>query len=348
MPLNRKAVSIWRESASCPFADAERDEQFFSHSDGIAFDVEHDFMAPFFHRVARTMRDIRNDWLLFAEVSPFRAFSGFPSDMPARTVNASHWYDIATLGLKRFDPRELRNADSPEEGKHAVRDRFVSALSHFTRASETLGPNGAPTLIGEFGIPFDLNEGEAYAAWAAGDRTDKPWAQHELAQSLMYDAMDRLMISSTQWNYTATNRNDAAIGDGWNQEDLSIYSPDQEDISRGDESGGRAVKGFSRPYARRIQGEPRSIAFDMATGIFELVFDADPAIPAPTEIFVAAFIHYPNGAILTAEGCRIAWRGQIAELTAERSGPIIVTIVPVTDPSLAANTSISAAKPGHQ
>ena len=336
--FNPNGVSIWRDGASCPFADAERDEHFFSHRDGIAFDVEHDFMAPFFHRVAQTMRDIRNDWLLFAEVSPFRAFAGFPTAMPERTVNASHWYDIATLGLKRFDPRELRNAPSAQEGRRAVRDRFVAALSHFTHASETLGPHGAPTLIGEFGIPFDLNGGEAYTAWAAGDRTDKPWAQHELAQSLMYDAMDRLMISSTQWNYTATNRNDAAIGDGWNQEDLSIYSIDQ--------NGGRAVKGFSRPFARRIQGEPRAVAFDTATAIFELRFDADPAIAAPTEIFVPP-VHYPNGAKLAAEGCRAAWRGAIVELTAERPGPTIVTITPVTAPSTAAYTPVSAANLGH-
>ncbi len=346
VPLNKNAISIWREGASCPFAGAERDEQFFSHSDGIGFDVEHDFMAPFFHRVARTMRDIRNDWLLFAEVSPFRAFAGFPSDMPARTVNASHWYDMATLGLKRFDPRELRNAINPEEGRRAVRDRFVSALSHFTHASETLGPDGAPTLIGEFGIPFDLNNGEAYAAWAAGDRTDKPWSQHELAQSLMYDALDRLMVSSTQWNYTASNRNDPSVGDGWNQEDLSIYSADQKDRWRGVDSGGRAVKGFSRPYARRIQGEPQSVSFDMATAIFELSFEADPAILAPTEIFVPP-IHYPNGAKITADACRIAWRGPIAELIAERAGPTTVTIVPVTTSSAAAYTSVSAAKQGH-
>jgi hypothetical protein len=265
-------------------------------------------MQPFFHRVARAVRDIRNDWLIFAEVSPFRSFAGFPDDMPERTVNASHWYDIATLGLKRFDPRELRNPVSFEDGKRGVRERFVSVLSHFVRASE---PLDCPTLIGEFGIPFDFNEGAAYAAWANGDRSDKPWAQQELAQSLMYDAMDRLMISSTQWNYTASNRNDAAIGDGWNQEDLSIYSIDQ--------NGGRAVKGFSRPYARRVQGEPLSIAFDDTTATFELVFEADPSIDAPTEIFIPS-IHYPNGAQITAEKCSVTLHGNIAELRAEHAG----------------------------
>jgi hypothetical protein len=314
VPLNPNGVSIWRDGVKCPFA-ADR-ENYFTERSGHRFELERDFMSPFFHRMARAVRDIRSDWLIFAEVSPFRSFAGFPDDMPERTVNASHWYDIATLGLKRFDPRELRNPVSFEEGKRAVRERFVSVLSHFVRASE---PLHCPTLIGEFGIPFDFNEGAAYEAWANGDRSDKPWAQQELAQSLMYDAMDRLMISSTQWNYTASNRNDPAIGDGWNQEDLSIYSIDQ--------NGGRAVKGFSRPYARRIQGEPLSISFDDVTATFELTFNADPSIAAPTEIFLPP-IHYPNGATIAAEKCSVALHGNIAELRAEHAGRFTVKVTP--------------------
>ena len=102
----------------------------------------------------------------------------------------------------------------------------------------------------------------------------------------MYDALDRLLLSSTQWNYTASNRNSAECGDGWNQEDLSIYSSDQ--------GGGRAVEGFSRPYARRVAGEPVSMSFDVGSGEFALVFDAEAAIEAPTEIFVPA-VQYPQG-----------------------------------------------------
>ncbi len=330
VPLNPNGVSIWRDGISCPFerAGALRDEQFFTHRNAMPFDVERDFMAPFFCRVAQTVRQVHADWLIFAEMSPFRVMAaGFPPDMPPRTVNASHWYDITTLGLKRFAPRELRTAPTPQEGRRAVRDRYVRDLSHLVRASQLLGRSGAPTLVGEFGIPFDLNEGAAYAAWILGDRSDEPWAQHELAQSLMYDAMDRLMISSTQWNYTASNRNAATIGDGWNQEDLSIYSSDQQDPSRGPDSGGRAVKGFSRPYARRIQGEPRLIWFDGATATFNLVFEADLTISAPTEIFVSPS-HYPKGAKLTAEGCGVSWRGPIADITAGRDGPCTVIIEP--------------------
>ena len=59
--------------------------------------------------------------------------------------------------------------------------------------------------------------------------------------------MQCLLMNSTQWNYTASNRNDQAVGDGWNQEDLSIYSIDQRSDPADINSGGRALKGFVRP-----------------------------------------------------------------------------------------------------
>ena len=137
--------------------------------------------------------------------------------MPPRTVNASHWYDLPTLGGKTFNPRELRGALDIAVAEKAVADRFTSQLAIIAKAADALGPEGAPTLIGEFGIPFDLDHGAAYTAWAGGDRSAAPWAKHVQAQSLMYDAMDRLFLSSTQWNYTASNRNDASAGDNRNQ-----------------------------------------------------------------------------------------------------------------------------------
>jgi len=329
VPLNPNGISIWRKGVACPFAEAGADDDttFFSERQGTALDLDRDFMLPFFHRVAETLKPIRADWLLFAELSPFHAFKGFPEGMPLNSVNASHWYDIATLALKRFDPRDLRNAPNPEAGRAAVRARFVTALSQLIAASGKLGPNGAPTLIGEFGIPFDLDDGAAYGAWRVGDHSDAPWQQHILALSLIYDAMDQLLLSSTQWNYTASNRNDPAIGDGWNQEDLSIYSADQHDPAKGADSGGRAIKGFCRPYARRIQGVPVSVRFECESAEFELQFDADPAIPAPTEIFIP-HIHYPAGATIRAEGCTIVENGALVFITAPRKARCIVTVSP--------------------
>jgi hypothetical protein len=136
----------------------------------------------------------------------------------------------------------------------------------------------------------------------------------------MYDAMDRLFLSSTQWNYTASNRNDASAGDNWNQEDLSIYSRDQSTGDNDVNSGGRAIDGFSRPYARRIQGEPKRMAFDRVQKIFLLVFDADPSISAATEI-VTPLAHFPHGARIHAPGCHVVSQANgIVLLAADGSG----------------------------
>jgi hypothetical protein len=327
--LNPNGISIW--TRDCPFEAAGAydsknrtapiDEQFFTHRDGRKLAIEADYMNPFFHRVADAIRAVRADWLVFAEVSPFRAFAGegFAPGAPDRTVNASHWYDIQTLGSKRFRPKELRENPEDPAAQEAVAGKYTAQLAHIAKIADSLGPDGAPTLIGEFGIPYDLDEGEAYAAWASGDRSSRPWRSHELALRLMYEAMDRLLISSTQWNYTAANRNDAATGDGWNQEDLSIYSRDQSTGPNDPDSGGRAVKGFSRPYARRIQGEPKSVSFDAAAGTFTLVFDADPSIDSPTEIFVPT-LHFPRGAKVDAPGCTANVSGQLVELKAGAAG----------------------------
>jgi len=328
--LNPNGISIW--TRDCPFEAAGAydgknrtapiNEQYFTHREGRKISIEADYMAPFFARVAEAVRSVRQDWMIFAEVSPFRAFAGtgFAPGAPERTVNASHWYDIQTLASKRFRPRELRDNPDDAAAQDIVAGKYTAQLAHISKLADGLSAESAPTLIGEFGIPYDLEEGEAYAAWASGDRSSKPWRSHELALRLMYEAMDRLLISSTQWNYTASNRNEASTGDGWNQEDLSIYSRDQDTGPNDPDSGGRAVKGFSRPYARRVQGEPKSVHFDSAKGTFTLTFAADSSIKEPTEIFVPT-VQFSNGVHIDAPGLKIVSNRQgVVEILAENSG----------------------------
>ena len=131
----------------------------------------------------------------------------------------------------------------------------------------------------------------------------------------MYNALDTLLINGTQWNYTASNRNDLAIGDGWNQEDLSIFSRDQQTDPADINSGGRALAGFVRPYARATQGIPRRMKFDRVSGTFEFIFECYPSATRSTEIFVPR-IQYPRGCVLEVSG----GNGK-AELTSTASAP---------------------------
>ena len=261
-------------------------------------------MGPFLARVAANIREINPDWMLFAELDPLSGFFGpaFPVETPTNRVNAGHWYDVVTLATKTFNRNFSLGTLSDEMAAEArqIQERYERQLGKIVKMSDSIG-SGAPTLIGEFGIPFDLNGAEPYRAFAAGDRSDAPWTPHIMALDLTYNALDALLINSTQWNYTASNRNDLAIGDGWNQEDLSIFSRDQQIDPNDINSGGRALAGFVRPYAKATQGTPRKMKFDRVSGSFEFVFEGDPSIASTTEIFVPR-LQYPKGCSIEVNG----------------------------------------------
>jgi endoglycosylceramidase len=52
---------------------------------------------------------------------------------------------------------------------------------------------------------------------------------------------------------------------------------------------------LSRTYARAIAGRPLNTSYNQGTGHFQLCYVLDAAIAAPTEIFAAFTLHYPNG-----------------------------------------------------
>jgi hypothetical protein len=287
--FNRDGVTIWQDGVADPFeragawrlvdgkADAV-DEDFFRLRDGRRIDAERDFLQPFFAAMAATVRAVRADWLLFAEINPHVIAGGrsFPADMPARSINASHWYDVALLLSKRFD------SDADAKSRERLKNRHGLELAYIKSIGERLK---MPTLIGEFGTPYDLDDGDSFARWANGERGERVWAAQADALDMMYETMDLLLLSSTQWNYSAGNRNDLRIGDGWNQEDLSIFSRDQQQA--GDAAdGGRGVRGFCRPYVRYAQGVLRNMQYARREQRFMATVAVDAAIDAPTEIFV--------------------------------------------------------------
>ena len=159
-------------------------------------------------------------------------------------------------------------------------------------------------MIGEFGIPFDLDGAAAYAGVGEGRSLRAAVGEARDALDLMYNALDRHLLNCTLWNYTASNRNDVAIGDGWNQEDLCVFSRDQQANNQDINSGGRAVEGFVRPFVRACQGVLKEMRFDRESGEFTFTFDADTSIDAPTEVYVPK-VQYPNGFDFDAPGCTV-------------------------------------------
>lgn len=314
--INPNKISLWQNpDLGDPFQiegawELKDDMPFVLNNDYFCKIGEHevnfdnDYMIPFIHKVSNAITNLRQDWIIFAEKEALGIGDShsFKKPLPQKTVNASHWYDLPTLVFKRFnypitvDPF----AKKLVFGRKGIEEMYKSQMNKIKSASSE---HNVPTLLGEFGIPFDLQEGKAYKKWKNGNRDAKIWKQHNLALDLMYNSIDALQIHSTLWNYTAGNRNDLMIGDQWNQEDLSVFSSDQIDDSLlnkssnpfGYGSGGRAIEGFSRPYPQFTAGEPLLYNFDSKKKEFTFEYRcSSDDLGIPTEVFIPK-IHYPNG-----------------------------------------------------
>jgi len=247
-----------------------------------------DYLRPFINRYATEIRKIHPETFIFIEGEPFHPETmEWGAHDTENVVNASHWYDAIMLLTKKFPL--MYNYDIMAQKlvftKRGIKTMYNRQLSKIKEASTRMG---MPTSIGEFGIPFDMNNKKAYRTGDFSNQVE--------ALTRIYDALDSLLLHSTLWNYTADNTNQ--WGDQWNLEDFSIFSRDQKS-----KNGGRAVNGFCRPYARKTAGEPVEMSFDQKKGRFLFVFKADAAIKAPTEIYIPS-VQYPHGVTVTVDGGR--------------------------------------------
>jgi hypothetical protein len=207
----------------------------------------------------------------------------------AGVVYSPHWYDGPVLMLKDFYPWLGADAAAsrPVWGPWAIRRSYARQIRDLRQAG-LVSLRGAPTLVGEVGIPFDLRSKSAYRTG------DFSLAAKAMDRSLR--ALDDGLVSYTLWNYTADNTN--ARGDQWNDEDLSIFSRDQRQDPSDLNSGGRALAAVVRPYAMATAGEPLRMSFNLRSRVFNLEFQHDPAISAPTEVFLPR-LQYPKGCRVT-------------------------------------------------
>jgi hypothetical protein len=242
-------------------------------------------LKPFVNNFARALHQVDPKFVIFIETVPLTKMPAWtPEDAP-NIANGSHWYDSLTLFTALFIP--FLNVDVHTRrfvfGAKRVKKMFVEQLVAIKEASRRqLG--GVPTVIGEFGVsfnmPFKLNY---WLNW---------FGMHEQALDANYQALDANLLSATLWNYAPDNTN--ALGDLWNGEDLSIFSRDQQHEPDNIHSGGRAIRAAVRPYPCCTAGEPLFMAFDYRRGYFTFQYRHDPAIQAPTELFVP-LLHYPEG-----------------------------------------------------
>ncbi|KAG6808727.1 hypothetical protein H0H93_016538, partial [Arthromyces matolae] len=151
-------------------------------------------------------------------------------------------------------------------GQQGARENFGLQICNLVdHAHRALGER--PVIIGECGIPMDMNRKEAFVT------EDFIW------QTRMMDAMltglEKALVGFTLWTYNPSNTD--VVGDDWNGENFSWFSGrralppsllyyDQDAVSL--DNGGRILPSLVRPYPAKTAGIPQKFQYEMNSGAF--------------------------------------------------------------------------------
>ncbi|KAG0309306.1 hypothetical protein BGZ98_003674 [Dissophora globulifera] len=273
-------------------------------------------------------------------------------DLVLLTKRYLGWVNLDLLGLSRGRHKSLFG--SIVIGKNATKSLFGKQIGEIQKECyERLGRR--PVFIGETGLHFDVGLDKSrqsatvkdIKASTANIVETNPTAlskQFQHAFDNILNGLDRTLAHYTLWNYTIEN--DEMYGDGWNGENLSLYSESllshpslllgsprdrssntapttattttnatAKDLDR----GGRAIEQFCRPYPIATVGQPVKLEFDRHLKTFKLwtrstttnTFTAGVAPLAEhttTEIYVPRY-HFagPNQCVVTTSDGSWVW-----------------------------------------
>ncbi|KAG0369919.1 glycoside hydrolase superfamily [Gamsiella multidivaricata] len=211
---------------------------------GEKYEFDSRSFLPFCRRYAQAIRTIHNAAIIFLEPPVNEIPPSLPPphddedvahfDITSRVVYAPHWYDGLTLLNKRWNffnvdylgvkrGRYPNYAAAIKIGEKAIKECFREQLASIKEeGQQAIGQH--PTLIGEIGIPYDMNDGKAYKP--NGNYKD----QIKAMDANMY-ALESNHLNFTLWNYCPDNSH--KWGDQWNGEDLSLWSKDDLDKDPG-------------------------------------------------------------------------------------------------------------------
>jgi len=146
-------------------------------------------------------------------------------------------------------------------------------------------------MIGECGVPMDINKEEAFRT---GD-----FSWHERMMGAMMCALEHCLVGFTLWTFNPDNCDIA--GDSWNGENFSWFSQHRAclrqsskptpsaSLAQTEESldeGARLLSAIVRPYPAKVAGIPLSFDYEAKTGSFKFRY-ATPnpsAVPAGADV----------------------------------------------------------------
>lgn len=265
-----------------------------------------------------------------------------PHFYDALTVMKGHWHkhwNIDILSLLR-GPQDISNKlRALRVGNTNVRKVISDQLGGLAGDVDVNGGAGeedshpVPTLVGETGIPFDLDGGKAYK--------DGDYTSHAAAMDAILSGCDNHLLNYTLWAYSAGNCHE--WGDGWNGEDLSIYCAETGSFPRHKYlSGFRAAAAWCRPYVMSLSPGTKllKMEFDFKSSQFTAEIEAtqvlgDVVVYVPwlhyrrsdDEDELDVDMHATEGEFsLDWKGQRLVWRysrrGRLSLTLKRKSGPL--------------------------
>ncbi|CCC09640.1 hypothetical protein SMACR_03672 [Sordaria macrospora] len=221
-----------------PATDSLLEKDYFGKHPKTGEHVDYSYFSnhyfmDFFRKYRDTIRAIHHNAIILLQ--------GPTMELPPKIINtpdgddpllvyAPHWYDGITLMTKKWN--RVWNVDvigilrgkywNPafgiKIGETAIRNCFKN--QHATMRQEGLDYIGNhPCVMTEFGIPYDMDDKNAYKTGDYSSQSAAMDANH-------YGVEGAGLEGYTLWLYMT--KNDHERGDQWNGEDLSIFSPDDK------------------------------------------------------------------------------------------------------------------------
>ena len=207
--------------------------------DPIPVEFLNDFLLPHLTDYVTRIRDAHPSAIAFVQAPVFAVPPEIPESLlKGRGCHSTHYYDGLTLVTRHWN---MINADAvgiirgkysnpifaARFGERAIRASIQSQLGLLKSDGVQLGsdapePHRYPTMVGEIGTPMDFDDKKTY------DPTRKGYGDYsnqERALDASLNATDGPnVLNYTIWTYCPDNSH--MWGDGWNNEDLSLWSDD--------------------------------------------------------------------------------------------------------------------------